>query len=310
LDQELEQLAIRISSLSVSKRDPEEVEDNKQVKQEEFKYQSDKEDQRSLSQTLLVEQPRMSGPCIGTPAPRITQTAPKAPAMETGGHKSTVPEPGWFDGNRRTFEDWWRAMRLYLKANRITGAEDKVTVVLSRFRGGTTGAFAQHKLDEIEEQDDTLSWDAFEAEIKLIYQDKTREADAEWCIEMFIQGRKHIANFLIKFMALVAKAQTDNQHAIFLLKKNVNREIIRAILTYLPKEAPQMLEQWKVAITAVGQGYEWTSIQYDYQTRSGITYGGMGKPMEIEQGKQLKYTRKCCYNCNKEGHIARYCPKE
>ena len=70
-------------------------------------------------------------------------------------------------------------MKLYLKANRITGTEDKVTAVLSRFHGGTTGAFAQQKLDEIEEQDNTPSWDAFEAEIKLIYQDKTREADTE-----------------------------------------------------------------------------------------------------------------------------------
>jgi len=198
----------------------------------------------------------MSGPHIGTPAPRIAQTAPEAPVMETGEHKSTVPEPGWFNGNRKGFEDWWRAMRLYLKANRITEAKDKVTVVLSKFRGGTAGAFAQQKLDEIEEQDDTPSWDAFEAEIKLIYQDKTREADAEWRIKTFTQGQKHIADFLIEFMALVAKVQTDDQHAIFLLKKNVNREIIRAILAYPPKEAPQMLEQWKVAIIAVGQGYE------------------------------------------------------
>ena len=104
----------------------------------------------------------MSGLRTGAPAPRITQTAPEAPTMEMGGHKSTVPEPGWFDGNRRGFEDWWRAMRLYLKANRITGAEDKVTAVLSRFRGGTVGAFAQQKLDEIEEQDNIPSWDAFD----------------------------------------------------------------------------------------------------------------------------------------------------
>jgi len=211
--------------------------------------------------------------------------------METEGHKLTVPEPGWFDGNRRGFKDWWRAIRLYLKANRITGAEDKVIAVLSRFHRGTAGAFVQQKLDEIEEQDDTPSWDAFETEIKLIYQDKTREADAEWRIETFTQERKHIADFLIKFMVLVTKAQTDDQHTIFLLKKNVNREIIRAILAYPPKEALQTLEQWKVAITAVGQGYEWTSIQYDYQTGSGITYGGMGKSMEIGQGKQLK-----CYD--------------
>jgi len=36
----------------------------------------------------------------------------------------------------------------------------------------------------------------------------------------------------------------------------------------------------------------------------------MGKPMEIGRGKQLKYSRRRCYNCNKEGHTARYCPKE
>jgi len=66
-----------------------------------------------------------------------------------------------------------------------------------------------------------------------------------------------------------------------LLKKNVNREIVKAILVYPPREALQTLEQWKVAIIVVGQGYEWTSIQYDYWTELGIIYGGMGKPMEI-----------------------------
>jgi len=56
-------------------------------------------------------------------------------------------------------------------------------------------------------------------------------------------------------MVLASKAQTDNQHVIFLLKKNVNREIIRAIIAYLPTQAPKSLEQWKVVITAVGQRY-------------------------------------------------------
>jgi len=30
----------------------------------------------------------MLGICTGIPAPRIVQTAPEAPVMETGGHKS------------------------------------------------------------------------------------------------------------------------------------------------------------------------------------------------------------------------------
>jgi len=36
-----------------------------------------------------------------------------------------------------------------------------------------------------------------------------------------------------------------------------------------------------VAITAVEQGYKWTNICYGYRTGSGITYGEMGKPIEI-----------------------------
>jgi len=75
----------------------------------------------------------MPGLRTGAPAPRITQTAPEAPVMETGEHKSMVPELGWFNGNRKGFEDWWRAIKFYLRANRITEAKDKVTAVLSRF---------------------------------------------------------------------------------------------------------------------------------------------------------------------------------
>jgi len=44
-------------------------------------------------------------------------------------------------------------------------------------------------------------------------------------------------------MALASKAQMDNQHAIFLLKKNMNKEIIRAIMAYSPAQAPKSLEQ-------------------------------------------------------------------
>jgi len=44
-------------------------------------------------------------------------------------------------------------------------------------------------------------------------------------------------------MALASKAQTDNQHAIFLLKKNVNRKIIRAIIVYPLTQVPKSLEQ-------------------------------------------------------------------
>ena len=54
------------------------------------------------------------------------------------------------------------------------------------------------------------------------------------------------------------KADMDELHAIFLLKKNVQYDIIKMILGYSPIAMPETLKKWKVAITSVGQGYEFT----------------------------------------------------
>jgi len=58
-------------------------------------------------------------------------------------------------------------------------------------------------------------------ELKTTFSDKTKAADAEWRIETFKQGKKNTVNFIIEFEALAMKADTDELHVIFLLKKNV-----------------------------------------------------------------------------------------
>jgi len=50
---------------------------------------------------------------------------------------------------------------------------------------------------------------------------------------MFKQEKKYIADFMIDFEALDIKAETDDIHIIFLLKKNVRSNIIKIILEYL-----------------------------------------------------------------------------
>jgi len=150
----------------------------------------------------------------GTPVP-MARTAPVLAPTEVVNHKSMVLEPGWFNGDRKTFKDWWRAIKLYLRANKIIDTDEKIIAVLGRFQEETAGAFAQQKLNKLDGGDDTPSWDAFEAELQLVYNDKMKEADAEWYIETFTQGKKHIADFLIEFIALASKVQTDDQHAIF-----------------------------------------------------------------------------------------------
>ena len=52
------------------------------------------------------------------------------------------------------------------------------------------------------------------------------------------------------------KTDTDKLHMIFLLKKNIQQDIIKTILGYPPITAPDTLKEWKVAITSVGQEYK------------------------------------------------------
>ncbi len=60
---------------------------------------------------------------------------------------------------------------------------------------------------------------------------------------MFRQGKKHITDFMIEFKVLVIKAEIDDIHIIFLLKKNIRSNIIKTILGYLPIVAPELLKE-------------------------------------------------------------------
>ena len=178
--------------------------------------------------------------------------------VQAGLLKNMVLDPGWFDGDRSKFEDWWRGIRLFLKSNRVNRTDDRITAILAHLRGGVEGIYAQKKLDELDKDNDTQDWDEFVKEIKTMFSDKSKAVDTEWKIETFKQGKKNTADFMIEFEALAMKADTDELHAIFLLKKNVQHDIIKTILEYPPIAMPETLKEWKMAITSVGQGYKST----------------------------------------------------
>jgi len=112
-------------------------------------------------------------------------------------------------------------IRLFLKSNRVIETDDRITAVLAHLRGGVAGIYAQQKLNELDEELGTQDWDDFIKELKTTFSDKTKAVDAEWKIETFKQGKKNTADFIIEFEALAMKADTDELHTIFLLKKNV-----------------------------------------------------------------------------------------
>ena len=163
-----------------------------------------------------------------------------------------VPDPGWFDGDQMKFEDWWREIQLYLKSNRVMEINDRITAILACFREGIVEIYIQKKLNELDKELVTQDWDDFVKEIKTMFSNKTKAVNAEWRIESFKQEKKNTADFMIKFEVLAMKANIDELHVIFLLKKNVQQDIIKIILGYLFIAALEILKEWKVAITSVG----------------------------------------------------------
>ena len=86
---------------------------------------------------------------------------------------------------------------------------------------------------------------------------------------------------MIKFEALAIKTETDDIYTIFLLKKNVQADIIKTILEYLLIVAPDTLKEYKIVITLVRQRCESTESQHDYKMSMGTTFGGREIPIDI-----------------------------
>ena len=173
-------------------------------------------------------------------------TAPAATPVvneSVGMLKSMVPDPRWFDGDRTKFENWWREIRLFLKSNRVNGTDDRITAILARLREGVVGIYAQKKLNKLDEDNNTQNWDNFVKEIKITFSNKSKAADAKWKIETFKQGKRNTIDLIIEFEALATKADTDELHAIFLLKKNAQQDTIKTILGYSLIAMPETLKE-------------------------------------------------------------------
>jgi len=103
----------------------------------------------------------------------------------------------------------------------VMETDDRIIAILACLRGGVVGIYTQRKLNELNEELGTQNWEDFVKEIKTTFSNKMKAADAKWKIKSFKQGKKNTADFMIEFDTLAMKADTDELHAIFLLKKNV-----------------------------------------------------------------------------------------
>ena len=103
--------------------------------------------------------------------------------------------------------------------------------------------YTQKKLDKLDEELEIQDWDKFDKKIKTTFSNKIKVADAKWKIKSFKQGKQNTVDFMIEFEALAIKINTNELHAIFLLKKNIQSNIIKIILRYLPIAALKTLKE-------------------------------------------------------------------
>jgi len=99
--------------------------------------------------------------------------------------------------------------------------DDRITAILAHLREGVASIYAQRKLNKLDKETRTQDWEGFVWEIKTMFSDKMKTADAEWKIETFKQEKKNTVDFMIEFNVLAMNVNTDKLYAIFLLKKNV-----------------------------------------------------------------------------------------
>ena len=120
-----------------------------------------------------------------------------------------------------------------------------------------------------------------------------------------------MVDFIIEFEILAIMADINKLHAIFLLKKNVQADIIKMVLEYPPMAASEILKEWKIAITLVSQEYKSTKGRQDYKTGIETTYGERGLPMNIGKAKDNfdKKRRSKYFNCKAYRHIVKDCRK-
>ena len=81
--------------------------------------------------------------------------------VQAGMPKRIVLDLEWFNGNQTKFEDQWKEIRLFLKSNRVITTDDRITAILAYLRGEIADIYAQKKLDEINNEEETQNWKDF-----------------------------------------------------------------------------------------------------------------------------------------------------
>ena len=159
----------------------------------------------------------------------------------------------------------------------------------------------------------------FKTDIENRFKDPAREQKAQHEIHTYTQKKETVQTYIDQFENLKTLSKISDDTALYLFRRGINPGVLNRIYASDATEPATYKELVDKArkiglnldiVRGFQQAASGTSTtksssvpKGDTKTSTGTTYGGSGKPMEIDR------TGPKCYNCNLMGHMARECKK-
>ena len=158
--------------------------------------------------------------------------------------------PPDFDGSN--YEDFARALKIYIGANNASFADDaqKIYVAISYFKSGSAATWAENFLEGHQYNPTNFgTWNAFLQAIKELFANVNKAEQVLDQLQKLKQGNMPVADFFQQFEILRRQAGRSqamyDKEMIHLLKYNVNWNVVDKILG--KETPPASFTEWKNA---------------------------------------------------------------
>lgn len=219
----------------------------------------------------------------------------------------------------------------------IVDDEDKIMFVLSFMKQGLPAQFARNFNEDAENKRGGSfgTWADFKIKLQATFENKNRRKEALAKLKALKQGSQNAEAFFQQFELTRREAQVDDENILIDLVEHAIPKDIRAQIYRRGGALPATYDLWKekaIELDAMERRlksfddtpHTWRSAtprplptppkQYAPAQSSaqpapawkpsGTTYGGMGKPMDLDTARRLNV----CVKCGQSGHIGKFCP--